>query len=543
MSDFDSLLDKVLSESGKTKEDVRAMIDKRKAATHGLLSDYGALYAVAKELGVDIGADKITLTKISDIKPKAAYNVAGRVVAVYPPKEFSKKDGGSGKIASLVILDGSGEARLVLWDNLTDLALKAKTGDTVLARNVYGREGLKGNVELQAGATSNVLINPKIDLGLPEHKKEVFKVGGLEVNQNNVNITLRVNTIYPPATFMRPDGKEGVRASFIGEDETGSVRVVLWGEAAKTKLERGDVVRIENAYTKEGFKQALELHVGGRGVIEKTDEKLPLTPLTTESDLKIREVKADQQNINLLARVVRVYDPRAYSNGTMSSMIVGDDTGTIRVILWNEKSSIVEELKRGDVIKIKNAYTKSNLAGEAEIHVGKYSEVVAAHDAEIAPLKEIEKSMVSDKKIIDLQNNDRYIRIRGLIVALDDQRGMLYTTCSNCNRRIQNIGDMWFCEACNENVEPQNNLRISAIIEDETGSIRLTAFRENAEKIIGMDLEEIMNIIGESGDETEPARRITESLKDKPITLVGRVRYSDFSDSLEFIVEDVETTE
>ena len=542
MAEVDELFERVLKESGKSTEEIRGMIDKRKAATHGLLSDYGALYAVAKELGVESVGDKLTTTKLSDVKPKGSYNVAGRVAAVYPPKDFNKKDGGTGKIASVFLSDGSGEARLVLWDSNADYALRAKVGDAILARNVYGKEGLRGNVELQAGNMSNVLINPKINLDLPDLRREMVKAGSLQTNMNGVSIVLRVVSVYPPATFTRPDGKEGIRASLTGEDDTGSIRVVLWGEAAKTKLDRGDIVKIDNAYTKEGFKGGLELHVGGRASIEKTDEKLDLAPLESMKDAKVKDVKADMQNLSLTARIVRLYEPRTYSNGVMASMVVGDETGTIRVVVWNDKASTVSELKRGDTIKIKNAYTKANLQTEPEIHIGRYSEIIQSQDAaaEMPSISEIENSMTTEKKIIDLQNNERYVRIKGAVVGVDENRGLMYTTCSNCNRKVQNIGEMWFCESCNENVEPQQNLKVSVVIEDETGSVRAVAFKENAEKIIGMDIEEIMNLIGETGDEQEPVKRMKESLGEKPVSLVGRVRYSDFSDQLEFIVEDVE---
>jgi replication factor A1 len=350
MTEIDQLFERVLKESGKNTEEIRAMIDKRKAATHGLLSDYGALYAVAKELGVEMGGDRITITKISDVKPKGSYNVAGRVAMVYPPKDFQKKDGGTGKIASLILSDGSGETRLVLWDANAEFAVRTKPGDIVLARNAYGKEGLKGNVELQAGNMSNILINPKMSLDLPDFKREIIKAANLTKDMNNLSMVLRVLNIYPPVTFVRPDGKEGVRASFTAEDESGMVRVVLWGEAAKTKLERGDVVRIDSAYTKEGLKGGLELHIGGRGTIEKTEEKLSLKPLESSEGLFIKQVKPDMQNLSLTARVVRVYEPRAYSNGMMASMVIGDGTGTIRVVVWNEKANSVSELKRGDTI-------------------------------------------------------------------------------------------------------------------------------------------------------------------------------------------------
>jgi len=54
-----------------------------------------------------------------------------------------------------------------------------------------------------------------------------------------------------------------------------------------------------------------------------------------------------------------------------------------------------------------------------------------------------------------------------------------------------------------------------------------------------MDLEEIMNLIGETQDESEPLARAKESLLNTEITLVGRVKYNDFSDQLEFIVSKV----
>jgi len=91
MNDTDELFERVVREGGKSPEAVKELIEKRKSATHGLLSDYGALYAVAKELGLGITTEKVSVTKLSDIRPKTAYNVAGRVKNIYPPKEFPKK--------------------------------------------------------------------------------------------------------------------------------------------------------------------------------------------------------------------------------------------------------------------------------------------------------------------------------------------------------------------------------------------------------------------------------------------------------------------
>ncbi|MEA3254388.1 MAG: OB-fold nucleic acid binding domain-containing protein, partial [Candidatus Altiarchaeota archaeon] len=535
------LFERVVAESGKPPQEIKEMIEKRKEATHGLLSDYGALYAVAKEFGMDIDMEKIIITKLSDVTPQKAFNLVGRIKTILPPKEFKRKDGSTGKIASIIFLDKSSESRLVLWDNNVEIANRAKKGDTLMVRNGYGKEGLNGNVEIHAGSLTHVLINPKLKIDLPKIKEEFFKIDKLKKDLPSVDLICRVSNYYPATEFKRSDGSEGLRASFISEDETGSIRVTLWGEAAKTPLERGDFVRIENAYTREGMNQELELQVGNRSRIMKTDEILELEPLPGIKELKIGEITPNTSGFSTVGRVIRTYPPRPYSNGMLASLILGDSSGTTRAVLWNEKSEVANELKRGDVIRIKNAYSKTNLNNEPEIHVGKYGEVVLNQDLNIASLKDIEKSLITEKKIADLGNNDRYVRIKGRIVDLDEGRRLIYMTCSNCNKRVQNLGANWFCESCNEDVEPSPNLVISVTVEDETGSsIKAVSFRENAEKIMEVDIEEVMNIIGETQDELAPLTQMKDDLIDKKVSLLGRVRYSDYSDQLEFIVDEVE---
>jgi len=106
-------------------------------------------------------------------------------------------------------------------------------------------EGLGGSIELQAGAMSSVIVNPKINIDLPEITEERVKIKDLKRGMSSVNLLCRVAAYYAPVEFKRPDGSEGVRASFIGEDETGKVRVLLWGDAARKELSVGEYVNIE----------------------------------------------------------------------------------------------------------------------------------------------------------------------------------------------------------------------------------------------------------------------------------------------------------
>jgi len=539
MAEVEELIDLVVKETGKSEREIREMMEKRKEATHGLLSDYGAIYAVAKEFGIGLDNEKTVITKLSDIEAQKAFNVVGRVRAIYPQRTFDRKDGSKGKFASIILVDNSGERRLILWDNNAEMERNIGKGDTLIVRNVYGKEGLDNEIELHATALTNIGINPELDLKLPKIEENLVKINDLKKDMNFIDLICRVSSYYPATEFNRSDGSVGLRASFIAEDESGSIRVVLWDEAARSKLSNGDFIRIENAYTKEGINQELELQTGNRGRLLHTDEKIKLPPLESEKHLRISDIASNVSNLSTIGRVLQAYTPRAYSKGMMSSLIIGDKSGTIRVVLWDEKSEMANELKKGDAIKIRNAYSRPNLDNEPEVHIGKYGEVSINQELKVPPLKEIENSLVNKKDIIDLENKDRYVRIKGAIVDIDENKRLTYMTCPNCGKRVQNPGMGWFCEFCNEDVDPVSNLVLSFTVEDETGSIRAVSFKESAEKILDMDVEEVMNLIGETQDESMPVTEAKERLINQKISLVGRVRYSDFSDQLEFIVDDV----
>ncbi len=655
MADIDKLIDKVIEESGLDSEEVRERMDKKKEIMHGLLSDYGAIYAVAKELGVDLNQEELIITKISEITPQKSFNVLARVHEIYPPKEFPRKDGTTGKFASIILGDSTKNIRLTLWDENVKVAEVVNKNDTLLVKNAYGKDGKYG-IELHAGSLTNISIKPKnMGLELPEVKENLIKINELKPDMDSVSFVCKVNTYYPPVEFQRSDGSTGTRASFIGEDKTGTIRVtlwesnakfelsrgdtvkienartkennktnktevsagnmsrmikidnlkeqgydlpeikenlikinelkpdmdsvslicrvnmyyppvefkrsdgntgtrasftaedetgktnvVLWDRSAKTKIARGDIVKIENAYAKEGMTGEVELQAGNKSLIMKSDKKLKLPKLPEIKELyKINEITTELKGFNSVARVLQVFEPREYggSGGKLVSMIVGDETGTIRVVMWDEKSEIAASLKKGDAVKIKNAYAKKNLSEVPEISIGKYSEI-SITDEKVAPLEKIEKSMIEEKNISDLKDGDFNVKITGEITDIDETRRITFRTCPECKKKVQNLGGEWFCEACGD-ITPVENLVVSATVKDKTGDIKIVVFKENAEKILGMDVAEVMNIIGEE-DEHAPVKQRKPQIIGKKVSLTGKVRFSDFSEQLEFVVDRLE---
>jgi replication factor A1 len=538
MTDAEKLIEKVVAETGRKPKEIRDKMNERKEKTHGLLSDYGAIYAVAKEYGVDLTEGELVITELAKMKPSSSANIAGRVRMVYSEREFSRKDGSKGKFASVIIVDGSGETRLVLWDQNTAVITKLRVGDTVLVKNAYVKDN-RGQMEAHAGALTSITVNPtNIQAKLPEIAERIDAIGKLTAGLPSVNVVCRVSSYFPKTEFQRSDGTKGSRASFMGEDESGTIRVVLWSPLAEVELNEGDIVKIENGYTREGLNGVVELQAGSKSRIVKTDAKLKLKPLTEkrEGSVKVSEIKPDMKSITLEARVMQVYQPREYSKGMMASLILGDSTGTIRVVLWDEKAKVASELKEGDSVRLKNAYSRANMNQEPEVHVGKYSQVSVDSGIKVPTAGEINEIMTEEKSINDLDQSDRFVRIKGKIVQVED-RPLIYMTCPECGKKVQNLGGEWMCEE-DGLVEGLPNMIASIIVEDKTGNIRAIAFKDKAERILGMDLEEAMNLMGETQDEAAPLAQAKTKIVGKEIALLGRVSYNEYSDQLEFIVSE-----
>ena len=81
--------------------------------------------------------------------------------------------------------------------------------------------------------------------------------------------------------------------------------------------------------------------------------------------LKIREVKPGLNSVNLIARVMTIYDTKEFKTdkrqGRIGSFLAGDETGSTRIVVWDEKIiSEMKELQEGNIVKINNAYSKIN---------------------------------------------------------------------------------------------------------------------------------------------------------------------------------------
>ena len=160
---LEEIVERILSSRSDLKrEEVLEMIEKKKRGAGDFLTDETAARIVASELGVESGKKPLRLEiQIQDlVSGLNDVTVAGEVVALYPPKIFTRRDWTEGKLASLLVSDKSGTLRVVLWDDKVDLVESGKIQreQNIRISHGYVREGWGENLELHVGKRGSIEV-------------------------------------------------------------------------------------------------------------------------------------------------------------------------------------------------------------------------------------------------------------------------------------------------------------------------------------------------------------------------------------------------
>jgi len=94
-----------------------------------------------------------------------------------------------------------------------------------------------------------------------------MKIGELKSGMRNVSITGKVESVGEPRTVNLKAGGTNTVADARVSDETGSIKLSLWGDDIN-KIQPGDTVSIENGYINT-FKGEDSINVGKFGNLKK----------------------------------------------------------------------------------------------------------------------------------------------------------------------------------------------------------------------------------------------------------------------------------
>ena len=88
--------------------------------------------------------------------------------------------------------------------------------------------------------------------------------------------------------------------------------------------------------------------------------------------LEIKNIIAGLRNVETVGKVVQVYELREFTTndrqGKVASLVIGDETGTIRVVMWGNQAENIKNIVKDMTVKILGAYVKDN-NGNIELHL------------------------------------------------------------------------------------------------------------------------------------------------------------------------------
>src|SRR3989344_5497618 len=198
--------------------------------------------------------------------------------------------------------------------------------------------------------------------------------------------------------------------------------------------------------------------------------------------IKIKEAVSGMNSVDILAKVISSYGIREFQKdgktGRMASLLIGDDTGTCRMVMWDtnhikeiEKNNIAED----KVIMIKNGYVKEN-NGFKEIHLGNRASIEYPNET-VNVVSYSPSQNLTTKKIKDLEVND-YASIEGTIVQTFEPR--FYDSCPDCRKKLDEDGK---CKTHGA-VEKKEVPIVNIYLDDGTENIRVVLFNENVNQLI-----------------------------------------------------------
>jgi len=396
MYDFDALVTEVLRNKPELSRDslMELVKEKKRTVGSGYLTDQGALFLIAGELGVTLQHMITADLTLKDLHIGANdITVVARVLAVYPVAEFKKKDGsGVGRYRRVNLFDRNGLGKLTIWeDNEEAMRLAGVAVDApVRVVSAYVKQGLDGKPSLNLGKRGKieVISDSSISSKLAMLSTLSKQVDQVQEGETVLAVEGVAVTDSKRSTFVRrDDGSNGSLTQFeLKGPGDKSTRVVVWDGVDLPEVKSGNRVRVTNLRQKKGRQGESELHgdsatmiVQLRDVGEKRTvleaEPAPRLVKVAEVAKHVATGKVDLEVMALAKGTVREVNLKDGSTAKKGEVVLGDDTGEITAVAWDEASKIIGEIQVGEKLRVRGAAIQLSKMGAETLELSLSSSV------------------------------------------------------------------------------------------------------------------------------------------------------------------------
>ena len=275
MSEFEELISKLLE---KVPELSRSVIEerineKKEKVGAGYLTDQGAIFLVAADLGVSLEQTQNSEVSIKDLYIGAKeVTLESRVLNISPTKQFTKKDGSSFSLRTITVYDNNSTASVKLWDEKANLPglEELKPGDLIKIIKAYVKSDLTGAPTINIGSGATIETSES-ESDIVSIDSKISDVSEIKDDQRDLIVAGTLGSAMSLLEFTNSKGQPSKALKFrLRGQNKNLINVVLWGkdESILPKVITQDAkVKLFGVRTKTGM-QGLEIHGNDATIID-----------------------------------------------------------------------------------------------------------------------------------------------------------------------------------------------------------------------------------------------------------------------------------
>lgn len=452
-TDFKKMIEIVLQEKPEINaEMVKDLIEeKKKTIGAGYLTDQGALFLVAADLGISFENAPKMNSGIKDLYVGAKeIGVTGRVMNIYPTRKFLKKETREEiKNRTITIYDNDSAVKIKLWDLLTDFPEERglKPGDLVEITRGYVKASLSGRPLVNLGSSSSIEIIDGSNSDIQDINSVTISIDGVEQPRENAVIAGRISSNPRISEFTNGRGERSklLQLQISNQDQSRTIRVVIWNidELRLPKvLEIGAQLKLIGVRVKQGNPQYgnsdFEIHGDEGTTMEFSGNQLELEAMPL--------------------RIISV--GRKTSKGTISCLAV--DRLRKYFILNIDSNLLTSEIRQNSTVEC----IPSRIFGNSIILSAEDSYIRMIDDDSSFPL-----ASVLESKIKDINSTQDPILTEAIVLQTPNE--------TEVNTKSTEVVPL-----------------AATMIGDDTGEIRLVGWREQSSEVRKLNVGDRVKIAG-----------------------------------------------
>jgi len=352
------------------------------------------------------------------------------------------------------------------------------------------------------------------------------KIEDIEGDEQGLNLKCRVVSIDDKEIEVDNEPKR-IWYGILGDD-TGTIPYTLW-EAKSIDLEKGDTIKLENAYVNM-WNDKPQVNIGSKASVKKIDnEEVPQFERRPQK-LDLKDIREDMRNLEVKARILSIEEKTVNTDDgekTLYSGVMADETGKAQFSAWH--NFCIDE---NEVVRIKGGYVRS-WRGIPQYSFDENADVEKLNDDELPEAEDLQES--STYTISDLAKRGGAVDaiVEAVMIDIKSGSGLIFR-CPECNRVIQK-------GACRVHgkVDGKADLRVKGILDDGTGALTVVVNRELTEDILGYDIDKAMEIAKDEMNQDVIRDEIEEKLIAQPLMVRGNVTSDDYG--LMLIADEVDS--